>query len=273
MKYLKIQLFNTKDSAYLETYVSDTTPFTRKALLVIPGGGYENVCADREGEPIALAFIPYGFNTFVLHYTVGQKKKFPTQLIEASAAMKHIKDNAKEYHIDPDQVFATGFSAGGHLCASLGVLWKNPEVLSVLNMPYGYNKPRGIMPIYPVISADPAIAHKGSFCNLLCSDTPSQEELDMCSIEKHVDADSSPAFIVHTVTDQIVDARNSLVLANAYTEKRVPYELHVLPDAPHGMALGNAITAGACEKFNNPALSDWVRMAAYWADEVCKNHW
>ncbi len=272
MQHFITHLFGTPDGAYIEAFVADTTPYTRKALLVIPGGGYGSVCSDREGEPIAMAFMPYGYNTFVLHYTVARKKKFPAQLIEASAAMRYIKDNAKSLHIDPDQVFATGFSAGGHLCASLGVLWKRPEIYEILGIPYGYNRPRGIMPIYPVISADPEIAHKGSFCNLLCSDSPTQEELDMCSIEKNVDADSSPAFIVHTVTDQIVDVRNSLVLANAYTEKKVPYELHIFPDAPHGMALGNAITAGNCEKFNNPCLADWVRLAANWADEVCKNN-
>ena len=273
MQHFKIDLFGTKDGAYIEAFIADTTPYTRKALLVIPGGGYGSICDDREGEPIALAFLPHGFNCFVLHYTVARKKKFPAQLIEASAAMRFIKSHAKSLSIDPDQIFATGFSAGGHLCASLGVLWKHPKITENLGIPYGYNRPRGIMPIYPVISADPAIAHKGSFCNLLCSDDPTQEELDACSIEKNVDADSSPAFIVHTVTDQIVDVRNSLVLANAYTEAKVPYELHIFPDAPHGMALGNAITAGAEPKFNNPALADWVRMAAYWADQVCKNQW
>lgn len=272
MHYSKIPLFNRKDAPYLEAYVSNTVPYQRKALLVIPGGGYHFV-SEREAEPIALAFMPYGFNTFVLHYSVARTKKFPAQLIEASAAVKHIKEHAAEYLVHPDEIFAVGFSAGGHLCASLGILWKKEEIYKALNMPYGYNKPRGIMPIYPVISADPAIAHIGSFQNLLCSDTPDPSELEACSLEKHVDADSSPAFIVHTVNDQVVNVRNSLVLANAYTEHKIPYELHIFPDAPHGMSLCNAITAGTEPKFNNPLIADWVRMAANWANEVCKNNW
>ncbi len=272
MKYLKIPLFNMQDSPYLEAYVSDITPYQRKALLVIPGGGYQFV-SDREGEPVALAFMPHGFNTFVLHYSVARKKKFPSQLIEASAAVKHIKEHAAEYFIRPEEVFAVGFSAGGHLCASLGILWKQKEIYETLQMPYGYNRPRGIMPIYPVISADPAISHFGSFQNLLCSDTPDPSEMETCSLEKHVDADSSPAFLVHTANDQAVDVRNSLVMANAYTENKVPYELHIFPDAPHGMSLCNAITGGTEPKFDNPLIADWVRMAANWATEVCKNNW
>ena len=143
MIYKKIIL---DESSYLEAYIADKTEqFTRKAILVIPGGGYAGVCSEREGEPIALAFMPYGYNAFVLHYSVGRTKKFPAQLIEASLAMKHIKDNAEEYGIDKDEVYAVGFSAGGHLCATLGVMWNKKEIYDVADMEYGYNKPKGVM--------------------------------------------------------------------------------------------------------------------------------
>ena len=83
MQYEKIYLKEGRPDVYLETYISDSLPnVTRKAILVIPGGGYGGVCADREGEPIALAFMPYGYNGFVLHYTVGRKEPYPAQLRE-----------------------------------------------------------------------------------------------------------------------------------------------------------------------------------------------
>ena len=128
MIYKKVPLDAENENIFLECFVAEKLPyFTRKAILVIPGGGYGCVCADREGEPIALAFLPHGFNAFVLHYSVrsNSDKVFPTQLIEASKAIKYIRDNAEEFGIDKDAVFATGFSAGGHLCASLGILWNN----------------------------------------------------------------------------------------------------------------------------------------------------
>ena len=268
MRYEKIALSQDDAEVYLEAYIADPTPsFIRKAILVIPGGGYGRVCSDREGEPIAHAFMPYGYNAFVLHYTVGRKKPFPTQLIEAARAIKHIKDNAADYGLDPEQLFVVGFSAGGHLAASCGALWKNETIYRVVDMPYGYNKPRGVMLIYPVIS--PQFAHHfASFQNMWCTDTPTQEQLNEAAIEQHVDADSSPAFIMHSANDQIVDVQNALTVALAYSKANLPYELHIYPDAPHGSALNNPITACGKQKNINPAIAEWVRHAAVWAENL-----
>lgn len=269
MRFEKIPLSSEDKEIYLDAYIADPTAhFKRKAMLVIPGGGYHHVCADREGEAIAMAFIPYGYNAFVLHYTVKKNKPYPVQLREATAAIKHIKDNAEDYGIDPDKLFVSGFSAGGHLAASTGVFWKRPEVTEGFDMPYGYNKPLGIMPIYPVVNP---LGHMGSFKNLLCSDDPDKESLDYVSIDRHVDADSSPAFMAHTTDDQVVDVRNTLDLARAYSDAGVKYELHIYPTGPHGMALGNEITSMGKENYEKSDFAEWVRLAAAWAERLCEN--
>ena len=260
MLYEKIPLSDTDESVYLEAYVADKVrDFVRKPLLVIPGGGYRNVCSDREGEPIAHAFMPYGYNAFVLHYTVGRKKPFPCQLIEAARAIKYIKDNADRYNINPDELFVVGFSAGGHLAASTGVLWKLDEIYKSVDMPYGYNKPKGVMLIYPVIS--PKFEnHIASFKNLWCTDTPTEEQLFAAAIEEHVDADSAPAFILHGANDRTVDIGNAFNVAEAYSKAGVPFELHVYPNGPHGFALANELTG-----WSDPRVAEWVRIAAEWA--------
>ena len=272
MKFLKIPLSPIDPEIYLDCYIADPVgDYIRKAILVIPGGGYGSVCSEREGEPIAMAFLPYGYNAFVLHYSVGRKRPFPAQLIEASAAMKHIRDHAEEYTIDPEKVFVTGFSAGGHLTASLGVLWHRKEIYDQLDMPFGYNKPTGILPIYPVISRevqDDMGCIQGTFYNLLCNDSPTTEELDECSLEKHVDERSSPAFILHTSNDQAVPVAHSLRFANAYAAQNRQFELHIFPDAPHGVALGNAITRCQQPKWENAAIATWIEQAAAWADSL-----
>ena len=262
MIYKKVQL---DDSAFLDVYVADATKdFTRKAILVIPGGGYGNVCSDREGEPIGMAFMPYGYNAFVLHYSV-KEKPFPHHLIQASMAIKHIRDNAEEYNIDPDKVFAVGFSAGGHLAGSLGTMWHKDEIYEAVKMPYGYNKPNGVMLIYPVITGL-GRTHKGSFINLLMTENPTEEQLKAVSIENNVDEKSSPMFIMHTSNDDLVNVRNSLVLAEALAKQDIKFELHIYPDAPHGIALGNKITSGNYDRHENVAISKWIENAAVWAD-------
>ena len=268
MRFEKIPLSSTDESVYMDAYIADRVgDFTRKALLVIPGGGYNNVCSNREGEPIAMAFMPHGYNAFVLHYTVGRKQPFPVQLIEVARAIKHIKDHAEEYNIDSNAVFTVGFSAGGHLAASSGVLWKLPEVQAAVDMPYGYNKPTGVMLIYPVISPQYK-QHFKSFRNMWCTDTPEGEQLNRSAIEQHVDEDSAPAFIMHTANDQTVDVRNALSVALAYSNANVPYEMHIYPDAPHGAALANRITECGNPKVNNPSIAEWVKLAANWAETI-----
>ena len=100
----RIPLHPTDENIYLETFVADTTPYVRPAILVIPGGGYGCVCDDREGEPIALAFVAKGYQAFVLHYSVGRVRPYPAQLCEASLAMAHIRDHAEEYRVNPGEM-------------------------------------------------------------------------------------------------------------------------------------------------------------------------
>jgi acetyl esterase/lipase len=267
MLHDRIYFENEPEDVYLDTYVCDAiSGYTRKAILVIPGGGYHGVCSDREGEPIAMAFIPHGYNAFVLHYSVNRTKTFPAQLIQVSKAIKHIRDNAEKYDIDPNRLYTVGFSAGGHLCASIATMWDMEEIYKEIDMPFGYNKPTGVMAIYPVITGGMPYSHNGSFRNLVGHDELTEEDLQKTNICNHVRKNSVPAFIAHTVNDQAVGVQNSLDLAKAYTDAGVPYELHIYPDAPHGFALGNAITKKKTEKHDNPCIAQWISHAAAWAD-------
>lgn len=266
MVYEKICL---NSEAYLEVYIADKVgDRMRNALLVIPGGAYSRVCSDREGEPIAMAFMPYGFNAFVLHYSAG-KKAFPSHLIEASLAMKHIRDNAERYGIDSKNVFVVGFSAGGHLAASLGTMWHRKEIYDSVDMDYGYNRPLGMMLIYPVVSYKYPQAH--SFNNLLMEKEPSEEKLKDCSIECNVSEKTCPAYIVHTYSDTVVPVKHSLCLAEALENNGVEFELHIYPDAPHGFALANEITMLDVDKWCNKAIQKWISQAIAWSEHISKN--
>ena len=269
MTHNRIFLDEQDKNIFLDTYISDKiSGFTRKAILVIPGGGYGGVCSDREGEPIAQAFIPYGYNAFVLHYSVKRKRPFPAQLIETSKAIKHIKDNAEEYGIDPENVFVVGFSAGGHLAGSIGTMWHRKEIYDAIDMPFGYNKPTGMMLIYPVINGTEKFGHIGSFENLLCTDNPSMESLADTSIDLNVDENTVPAFIMHSSNDEIVNIKNSLAMANALSDRGMKFEMHIYPDAPHGVALGNEITRCGNARWVNSGIAKWIEQAVYWAENL-----
>lgn len=260
---MELKRINLTDKAHLDCYiVKPVTGYIRKAILIIPGGGYAGLALEREGEQIAMAFLARGYNAFVLHYSI-KDKPYPQQLIEASMAMKTIRDSAEEYGINPEKVFTVGFSAGGHLAGSLGTMWHKKEIYDVIDMPYGYNRPNGMMLIYPVINRE---NHYLSLENLLMDDV-TDEKLSECEIDRAVDERTVPAFIMHTVTDQIVDVKGALDMANALTKAGISYELHIYPDGPHGMALANEITECGNEKWNEPAIAKWVENADYWAEK------
>lgn len=264
-----VKLRENDENITLTSYITNTVDgYNPEAILVIPGGGYANVCTMREGEPIALAFVARGYNAFVLHYSVGAKAKFPAPLVDASLAIAHIKRHSEEYHINPDRIFVTGFSAGGHLCAMIGTMWNHEEVYKNTDIQFGENKPCGCMPIYPVITATEGECHFGSFQNLIGSETPTREKLEYFSLENRVSEETVPMFITSTATDDLVPVESSLYLATALSKKGIPFELHIYPYGPHGLALGNEITALNNTDMQNGRYSRWVDDACAWVKEM-----
>ncbi|HOA84997.1 MAG TPA: alpha/beta hydrolase, partial [Bacillota bacterium] len=111
MLHKTIELSDKFPGASLTTYVSDDPPelkmSPRRAAVVCPGGGYRFL-SEREAEPVVKVFIAAGFNVFLLRYTVGPGAANYAPLIEASLAIKHIREHASEYNIDPAYVFICG---------------------------------------------------------------------------------------------------------------------------------------------------------------------
>ena len=245
--------------AYLDTYVSEFRNAKRDAMLVIPGGGYRMVCADREGELVALAYAARGYNAFVLNYRVGEESDvYPTQLIDASKAVLHIKENADKYCIDPNRVFAVGFSAGGHLAGSLALLTKDELVLNTLGVTADELKIKGVVLSYPVVTAM-TDTHRGSFEYLtgMPFDNIPVELKKKYSLEENVDKNSPPAFIWHTAEDKTVPVIGSLMLAANYVKCGATVSLHVYPYGCHGISLATAY-ANHEARVAEPLAQRWI---------------
>ncbi len=266
MIYERIYLDDER-CVYIDTYANtDTRISPLDAILVIPGGGYGCVCSNREGEPIALAFASHGINAFSLHYRTGAGVKYPDHLVDAARAVAYIKENAVRYHINPDRVFAVGFSAGGHLCGTLATLYREAEEL--LGLPKDTVRPRGVVLSYPVVTALHK-THNGSFENLLRKPFSeiTDEEKKHFSIEENVNADTPPAFIWHTAEDKIVPLFGSIRLAEAYYRAGARVEFHLYPYGAHGLALSNEVTVAEGQPIQ-PKAQGWVKEAVEWIKTV-----
>ncbi len=268
MKVETVQLVEDKPYVTLTSYIAGTSeelPFNnkRKAILIIPGGSYGRF-SDRDGEPVALAYLAAGLNAFVLRYTVANvgDPAFPTPLLEASLAMKHIRDHAEDYHIDPDYVFVIGFSAGGHLAAMLGTLWDEYEIEKTLGMEKGYHKPTGMILSYPVISGLD-YAHRRSFDNLLGNRRDDEEARRELSLECRSNEKTVPAFIWTTAADETVPAQNSILFAESLAKNGIPFELHIYPRGSHGASLSTAIVG-----YTRPEISAWLQASIRWLNSI-----
>ena len=260
--------------ATLKCYVRDNSVeinSKRKspAMLVLPGGGYGFV-SDREGEPIALRFLSSGFASFVLTYSIAPIR-FPYQLSEAVMAMNYIRLNAEELCIDPNMVCAVGFSAGGHLCATLGSISDCDAVKAVFNSRVDA-KPNAVILSYPVITCHNKKGHVNSFVNLLGEENKDRyKELDLTNL---ISEKSAPAFIWATYTDGVVPVKNALLAAEAYERVGVPFSVHVWGRGWHGLSVADKTVYGISEG-TYPALDDmsksvgkWVDLSIEWLEEM-----
>ena len=247
-------------TAYITTYIiDDPLELDRKRPVVVicPGGAYEFV-SPREGEPVALAFNAAGFHAVVVNYRT--KALFPASLTDLSNAVCMVRDNAEKWRIDADKVVVCGFSAGGHLAASLGVFYDKES--AIINK-FGLNKPNGMILCYPVITSGNS-AHKGSIRNIAGDD---DETVRKMSLEKQVTKSCPPAFIWHSFTDALVPVQNSICMAHALADNGIPVELHIFPKGPHGMSVANEYVA-ECEDGNRPEVNTWLKMAVDWINNL-----
>ncbi len=250
-------------TATLTGYVPDNTPEVdmnrkRPAVLVLPGGGYEYT-SDRENEPIALKFAAEGICAFALKYSC-DPARFPQALCEALAALKFIRENAEKFSIDSDNIAVCGFSAGGHLAASVGVLWNKPFIAEHIGEYGAIMKPNKLILSYPVIK-NGEHAHQGSFNALLGDKVTNPEMLELTSLEKQVSTETPPSFIWHTYEDDCVPVQNSLAFANALVENNVPVELHVYRRGWHGLSLGNYVVDQNRRPNELHVTADWFDKA------------
>ncbi len=269
MIFEDIKLFS-EENTYFKAYVCDPMPEfgKRRAVLVIPGGGYSMVCDSREGDAVARAFLAKGFNTYVLKYSVKPYATEMRPMIQAAKAIKYIRENAERHGTDPEKIFTCGFSAGGHLACSAGVFWNHPRVREALgDAPEGINRPDGMILCYPVITAGDK-AHKGSIYNLCGSENATQEEMDAFSLEKQVDATTPPAFLWHTFADDCVPVENSLYFAFALRENNIPFEMHIYPEGWHGMALATPETSQSRDGELFRHIRTWFDLACDWTETV-----
>jgi acetyl esterase/lipase len=244
------------DRPTLTLYAASSRHEPTAAVIVLPGGSYQNLSTNHEGRQIANWLNALGITSFVLKYRLGPRYHHPVELADAQRAIRMVRARAKEFGVLPNKVGVMGFSAGGHLASTTETHFDagNPQAADPVER--ASSRPDFAVLAYPVISFTAGYTHQGSRRNLL-GENPAPELVKELSSELNVKPQTPPTFLFSSSTDTVVPPENSVAFYLALHRAGVPAELHIFENAPHGVGLDLA----------DPSVGEWSTLLVHWFRE------
>jgi acetyl esterase/lipase len=209
------------------------------AVVVMPGGAYQRVVVDKEGIEMGERLTQDGITVFVLTYRLpggGHTQPSEVALQDAQRAVRFVRKNAAEWGVKPDRIGVMGFSAGGHVAASLGTKFDSKVYHPVDDADGVSARPDFLALIYPVISMEAGVTHAESRKELIGAE-PTEAAINEYSLDGHVRQDTPPTFLLHADDDPSVITENSIRFYRALKANKVPAELHIFRKGEHGFGL------------------------------------
>ncbi|MDR2786491.1 MAG: alpha/beta hydrolase [Treponema sp.] len=236
------------------------------SVIICPGGAYRFL-SPREAEPVARRFLKKGWRPYILRYSTGENLG-TAPLEEAAEAVRLVREQDAATG-GKGAVVLCGFSAGGHLAASLGVHWNNAAVFPDAAS-RSLQRPDALVLAYPVISAG-AFAHRESIDRLAGTVSSAEDSgtmpggVDFFSLENHAGADTPPSFIWHTAADEMVPVENSILFAKALIRNGIETELHIFSRGPHGLSLATPEVDEPEEgRLSDTHVARWFDLCVEW---------
>ncbi|MDR1096972.1 MAG: alpha/beta hydrolase [Tannerella sp.] len=206
----------------LEIYLPEKSAATGMAVVICPGGGYAGLAYDHEGLMVARWLNKEGIAAFILKYRMPNRHK-EVPLDDAQQAIRHVREHAGEYGVNPSGIGICGFSAGGHLASTASTHFATAGTST---------RPDFSILFYPVITMT-EVTHGGSRDNLL-GEKPSKADIHKFSNEKQVNVNTPPAILLLSDDDRVVLPENSLRYYEALKQNDVPATMCIFPTGGHG---------------------------------------
>jgi acetyl esterase/lipase len=229
------------------------------AVVVMPGGAYQRVVVDKEGIEMGERLTQDGITVFVLTYRLpggGHTQPSEVALQDAQRAVRLVRKNAAEWGVKPDRIGVMGFSAGGHVAASLGTKFDSKVYHPVDDADGISARPDFLALIYPVITMEAGVTHAESRKELIGAE-PTEAAINEHSLDEHVRQDTPPTFLLHADDDSSVITENSIRFYRALKANKVPAELHIFRKGEHGFGL--RFTKGLPVAIWPDLYTSWVR--------------
>ncbi len=220
----KIKIVRNVSRPTITVYRPAKDKDTGTAVLICPGGGYNVLAMDLEGEEVAAWLNSIGVTGIVLKYRVPRPadKNHALPLMDAQRAMSLVRSRAKEWNIDPKRIGILGFSAGGHLAAATSTNFDKRRYEPTDDIDKMNCRPDFAVLVYPAYLATK----------------------DKLAPEIRVSKDTPPTFFAHAGNDG-VSPENSVAMYLALKRAGVPAELHIYTNGGHGFGLRPTATSAA----------------------------
>lgn len=239
----------------LSVFLPDKVNATGAAVIICPGGGYSYLVMNNEGSEVAKELNKAGIAAFVLKYRLPSdlimKDRSIGPLQDAERAIQLVRENAAQWGIDVTKVGIMGFSAGGHVASTESTHYTNVVIDNSNNINL---RPDFSLLIYPVISFQDSILHKGSK-KALIGEQATHEQTLKYSNEFQVDKNTPPAFLVHCTDDKVVPVDNSINYYQALRRNKIKAEMHIYSTGGHGFGMNNSTRT---DKWMNQCLA-WLK--------------
>lgn len=244
----------------LLVYLAPREKATGAAVVICPGGGYGILAIDHEGYDIAKWLNEMGVSGIILKYRLPSDEimedKSVGPLQDVQEAIRTVRRRAGEWNLNPHKIGVMGFSAGGHLAGTASTMYAEQVYTSKDDVSA---RPDFSLLIYGVLSMQPGVTHEGSKRNLLGNNV-AQDKADRFSNELRIDANTPPAFLVHSADDDAVPVENSIRYYQALKKAGVTGELHIYESGGHGYGLA---PNGDTESMWPEACRAWMKKRGF----------
>ena len=188
-----------------------------------------------------------------MKYRLAPRYIHPIELGDAQRAIRLVRTRAAEYGVKPDRIGMMGFSAGGHLTSTAETHFDsgNPNAPDPIDR--ASSRPDFAILGYRGDFVYGALCHRGS-AHALLGDSPDPKLAEYLSSDLQVTSRTPPTFLFSTSEDTVVPSENSVAFYLALHKAKVPAELHIFKQGPHGVGLD----------LGDPALGEWPRLLINW---------
>ncbi len=215
---------------------------------------------------------------FLRKYPPKPETMWPLPMVDVGRAFLKIREHAEEWLVDKERIALCGFSAGAHNAAMYCANWNHSRLKEFLHCSGEDLKPAALILSYMVSDyglmnefrskVPPAIGEFFDISNQIFTGqiTPDKHTVQTVSPARNVTEEMPPAFLWACADDTLVPVQNTLRMAQALADHKIPFEVHIFEQGAHGIGLGTQASAGMSNQVFEDA-GKWSDLAGKWLEK------